>query len=70
MEGIIGNRILRCSDGHLFTSTESSRLLLSAHFGPKRLMRCPVDGKWRMMENVSSKDLTEEQLREAGQHTF
>jgi hypothetical protein len=68
MEGIIGNRILRCSDGHLFTSSEGARLLLSAHFGPKRLMRCPVDGKFRMMSNVNSKDLTEAELQEAGQY--
>lgn len=70
MEGIIGRRILRCSDGHLFTSSEGSRLFLSMHFGPKRLMRCPVDRKWRMMENVNSKDLTESELQEAGQHKF
>ena len=70
MEGIIGRRILRCSDGHLFTSTEGSRLLLSVHLGPKRLMRCPVDGKWRMTENVNSSELTEAELQEAGQHKF
>jgi hypothetical protein len=70
MEGIIGKRILRCSDGHLFTSTEGSRLFASIHLGPKRLMRCPVDHKWRMMENVEAKDLTEEQVAEASQHQF
>jgi hypothetical protein len=65
---VIGDRVLRCSDGHLFTSSEGARLLLSLHFGPKRFMRCPVDGKWRMCENVNSKDLTEAELQEAGQH--
>jgi hypothetical protein len=65
---VIGNRILRCSDGHLFTSSEGGRLFLSLHFGPKRLMRCPVDHKWRMMENVNSEKLTEAELQEAGQH--
>jgi hypothetical protein len=70
MDGIVGSRILQCSDGHLFTSSEGSRLLLSVHFGAKRLMRCPVDGKWRMMGNVNSRDLTEAQLEEAGQHRF
>jgi hypothetical protein len=68
MEGIVGDRILRCSDGHLFVSSESSRLLGSVHFGPKRLMRCPVDGKLRMMGNVDSKDLTEEELLTARQY--
>lgn len=64
MEGIIGRRILRCSDGHLFTSSEGARFFLSLHLGPKRLMRCPVDGKWRLMENVDAGDLTEAELGE------
>lgn len=65
MEGIIGDRILRCSDGHYFTSSESKRLFGSIHFGAKRLMRCPVDGKWRMAGNARSTDLTPEQLEQA-----
>jgi hypothetical protein len=68
VEGVIGRRILRCSDGHLFTSSESIRLFLSLHLGPKRLMRCPVDHKWRMMQNVNSTDLTEAELAEAAEH--
>ena len=68
MDGIIGDRILRCSDGHLFTSSESSRLFSSVHFGAKRLMRCPVDRKWRMMENVQAKDLTDAERQEASKH--
>jgi len=68
MEGIIGDRILRCSDGHLFVSSEGSRLLGSVHFGPKRLLRCPVDRRWRMAGNVSSGDLTEQELAQARQH--
>lgn len=70
MEGTIGRRILRCSDDHLFTSSEGSRLFLSLHLGPSRLMRCPVDGRWRMTRNVNSRDLTEAQLAEAAQHRF
>lgn len=62
MEGIIGDRVLRCSDGHLFVSSEGVRLLGSLHLGPKRFMKCPVDGKWRMAGNVNSRDLTPEQL--------
>jgi hypothetical protein len=68
MEGIIGRRILRCSDGHLFTSTESARLFRSIHLGPKRLMRCPVDGRWRLAGNVDAEDLSEEELAEARLH--
>jgi hypothetical protein len=62
---VFGDRILRCSDGHLFVSHESSRLFGSVHMGPFRLMQCPVDGKMRMCGNVPEKDLTPEQLEEA-----
>jgi hypothetical protein len=65
MEGIIGDRILRCSDGHYFTTGESVRLAGSIHLGPKRLMRCPVDGKWRLASNARSADLTAEQREQA-----
>lgn len=68
MDNIVGDRILRCSDGHLFTSSESSRLFLSMHFGPKRLLRCPVDHKWRMAENVRADDLSDAEREQAGQH--
>jgi hypothetical protein len=65
MEGLIGDRILRCSDGHYFTASETTRLLGSFHFGPKRLIRCPIDGKWRFAGNARSTDLTEEELEQA-----
>jgi hypothetical protein len=68
MEGIIGDRILRCSDGHLFVSGEGARLFTSVHFGPKRLIRCPVDRKWRMAGNVNSRDLTEQEVEQARQY--
>jgi hypothetical protein len=68
VEGLIGDRILRCSDGHLFISGESARLLASVHFGPKRLIRCPVDKKLRMAGNVNSSDLTEKELDQARQY--
>jgi predicted HD phosphohydrolase len=68
MEGIIGDRVQQCSDGHYFTSRESTRLFLSLHLGAKRFMRCPVDHRWRMVGNVSSRDLTEEQLDQARTH--
>jgi hypothetical protein len=65
VDGIIGDRILRCSDGHLFVSGEGARLFLSVHLGPKRLIRCPVDRKFRMAGNVDSADLTEQELEQA-----
>ncbi len=69
MAGIIGDRILQCSDGHYFTSSESARLFASVHLGAKRFMKCPVDGKWRIMRNAHVKDLTEAELEEARQYT-
>ena len=68
MEGIVGDRILRCSDGHLFVSSEGGRLFLSMHLGPKRFIRCPVDKKWRMAGNVNSADLTEQEVGQARQY--
>lgn len=65
VEGVAGDRILRCSDGHLFVSSLGGRLFLSLHFGPKRLLRCPVDGRWRMAGNVDSDDLTPEEIEQA-----
>ena len=68
MDQIFGDRILRCSDGHLFTSTVWSRLFRSAHLGAKRYMTCPVDGRRRMCENAWTHDLTPEQIQEACQY--
>ncbi len=62
---IFGDRILRCSDGHLFTSSETSRLFGSIHLGPYREMQCPVDGKFVKCGNVREASLTPEQLEEA-----
>jgi hypothetical protein len=65
LEGIVGDRILRCSDGHLFVSSETARLFRSVHLGARRIIRCPVDGEWRVATNVNSADLTEAELQEA-----
>lgn len=62
---VIGNRILQCSDGHLFTSSEGARLFASIHLGPKRFMKCPVDGRWRIAANIRESDLNPDQLEQA-----
>jgi hypothetical protein len=62
---VFGDRILRCTDGHLFVSTTSSRLFRSIHLGPVRKIRCPVDGKIVTAGNVRASSLTPEQLQEA-----
>lgn len=65
---IFGERIQRCSDGHLFVSSETSRLFGSIHLGPLRWMPCPVDGEMVIVRNVRAKSLTAEQLDHARQH--
>jgi hypothetical protein len=61
---VFGDRVLRCTDGHLFVSSESQRLLGSIHLGWWRMMQCPVDGRFRMCGNVPETSLTPEQLEE------
>jgi hypothetical protein len=68
MDGINGDRILRCSDGHFFTMSEVKRLFGTMHLGPKRILRCPIDGRWRLAGNVRACDLTQEQLAQARSH--
>jgi hypothetical protein len=65
---VFGDRILRCTDGHLFVSSTSSRLFGSLHLGPFRRIQCPVDGKIVTAANVRASTLTPEQLQEAQKH--
>jgi hypothetical protein len=65
---VFGDRILRCTDGHLFISSQTSRLLGSIHLGPIRRMRCPVDGNIVNCSNVRESTLSAEQLEQARQH--
>lgn len=67
---VIGNRILRCSEGHLYTSSETSRLFRSVHLGPKRLMFCPVCETMRLTSNVRAKTLTPQELEEASRNRY
>lgn len=67
---VIGDRILRCSEGHLYTSSETARLFGSVHLGPKRLMYCPLCQKMRLTSNVRAKTLSPQQLEEARQNRY
>lgn len=49
----------------MFTSSEGARLFASIHLGPKRFMKCPVDGRWRMAANIRASDLSPDQLERA-----
>lgn len=63
-------RILRCSDGHLFSATQLKLIVLSAHFVDKVWLRCPVDRKWRMADKIGASGLSETELYEARRHRF
>jgi hypothetical protein len=65
---IFGDRIMRCTDGHLFVASQTSRLFGSVHLGPFRRMQCPVDGKIVTVSNVRADTLTPEELEEARKH--
>ncbi|HEY3872535.1 MAG TPA: hypothetical protein VGM10_29535 [Actinocrinis sp.] len=67
---VFGDRILRCSQGHLYTSSETARLAGSIHLGPKRLMLCPLCQKMRMTSNVRAATLTPQELEEAGRNRY
>ncbi|GAA5199205.1 hypothetical protein GCM10023322_74300 [Rugosimonospora acidiphila] len=58
-------RILRCADGHLFVEGIGARMFLSLHLGSARLLRCPVDRRWRMARFVSPNDLSEQEIEQA-----
>jgi hypothetical protein len=61
---VAGNQYGRCSDGHVFPIGVGDHVL-SLHLGTRRLMRCPVDKRWRMVEMVWEQDLTDAEIQQA-----
>lgn len=59
-----GNQYGRCSDGHVFPLRLADHVL-SLHLGARRLLRCPVDKRWRMVEMIWEQDLTDEEIERA-----
>lgn len=66
---IAGSVIVRCSEGHLFTtlwipgaSIKSLRLVWW------RLQRCPVGGHWSLVRPVDESTLSEDERRFAREH--
>ncbi len=56
--------IVRCLDGHLFTTVWLPGLSLKAlRFGPFRLQRCPVGNHLTFVTPVRPEDLTYEERR-------
>jgi hypothetical protein len=61
-----GNVVVRCRDGHLFTTIWVPGASVKAlRLGPWRAQRCPVGSHWSIVTPVRRSDLTEEQGRAA-----
>jgi hypothetical protein len=61
-----GNVVVRCRDGHLFTTIWIPGVSVKAlRLGPWRLQRCPIGKHWSIVRPVRRSELTEEQDRTA-----
>lgn len=66
---IPGKTVVRCSKGHLFTTTwVEGGSLHAVRLGPtKRYQRCPACGRWAVVRPVKDADLTDEERRQAAE---
>jgi hypothetical protein len=63
-----GNVVVRCRDGHLFTTIWiPGASVKSVRLGPWRVQRCPVGNHWTLVTPVDKRDLTEDEARAAGE---
>ena len=64
-----GNVVVRCRQGHLFTTIwVPGASLKSIRLGWARLQRCPVGKHWSLVTPVKDADLTDDQRRAAAAH--
>ena len=64
-----GKVVVRCSKGHLFTTTWSPLgSLTSIRLGFARFQRCPVGNHWALVKAVSNSELTDEDRRIAAEN--
>jgi hypothetical protein len=64
-----GNVVVRCRNGHLFTTIwVPGASLKSIRLGWWRLQRCPVGKHWSLVTPVKEAELTEEEQRIASEH--
>jgi hypothetical protein len=64
-----GNVVVRCRQGHLFTTIWiPGASLKSIRLGWWRFQRCPVGGHWSLVAPVRESDLDAEEKRVAGEH--
>jgi len=65
--GDAGHRVVRCSAGHLFTTTWIPGVSFSAvRLGSVRYQRCPVGDHWAFVRPVKETDLTDQERRDLG----
>jgi hypothetical protein len=63
------NAIVRCRQGHLFTTIWiPGASIKSLRLGWWRFQRCPVGPHWTLVAPVRESDLTEQERREARAH--
>ena len=64
-----GRTVVRCRQGHLFTTLWIPGASLKAvRLGWWRVQRCPVGRHWSLVAPVRESDLTPQQLRDALDH--
>jgi len=67
--GMGGNVVVRCRQGHLFTTIWIPGGSLKAlRLGWARVQRCPVGSHWSLVTLVPLSELTDEERQSAGQH--
>ena len=64
-----GRVIVRCRDGHLFTTVWIPGASMKAlRLGWWRFQRCPVGQHWSIVTPVKASSLTEDERRSAAEH--
>jgi hypothetical protein len=64
-----GNVVVRCRQGHLFTTIWIPGVSLKAlRLGWFRLQRCPVGDHWTLVRPVRDADLSDDERRSAADH--
>ncbi|KAH7141034.1 hypothetical protein EDB81DRAFT_799332 [Dactylonectria macrodidyma] len=64
------DRIVRCSEGHLYTTVWVPMMSVKAiRLGNRRVQHCPVGSHWSTVVRVQSDELTQEELEKATETT-
>jgi hypothetical protein len=67
--GLGGNTIVRCSEGHLFTTIwVPGASFKSIRLGVSRYQHCPVGHHWALVSPVRDSELTDEDRRFAAEY--